>query len=431
MFARLFLICVFAVGGGVVIAPTADAQNILDRARRAAERGAERAVEREAQRRADRAVTGAIECVAGDRKCAEEARAEGQEVTYVDQDGEPVPDQEAAEIATEGAPATTQPAAPAPGEGAWANYDFVPGERVLFYDDFSGDIIGRFPRRLNFEGGMMEVVEWEGKTLLRSTDNSSVFRINLPETLPDRFTIEFDAYFQSRRLNDRLMVSTFEHDRRRAQNASHSIFYLSPRTAGVRGPIESTANPSLHEREMVAVRIAVDGPYATMYLNERRVANLPNADIPRSDFVQIHLGMHSEPSYIGDLRIAAGGREMMYDRLMADGRVATHGVLFDTGSANIRPESTPTLQDIARMLNQHGSLRLRIEGHTDSVGDAAANQRLSEQRAQAVVNHLIQREGVSATRLQAVGLGEAQPVADNSTAEGRQTNRRVELVVMD
>jgi hypothetical protein len=84
------------------------------------------------------------------------------------------------------------PASPtaAPGEGAWANYDFVPGERILFADDFSRDRVGNFPQRFEFNSGNMEIVEWQGKRWLRG--EKGVFFINLPETLPERFTMEFD-----------------------------------------------------------------------------------------------------------------------------------------------------------------------------------------------------------------------------------------------
>lgn len=80
------------------------------------------------------------------------------------------------------------------------------------------------------------------------------------------------------------------------------------------------------------------------------------------------------------------------------------------------------------MLRQHGDLRLRIEGHTDSVGDAATNQALSERRAASVRQFLIQNHGIDAGRLEAAGLGQTQPVDSNDTPEGRQNNRRVELV---
>ncbi|CAN5605003.1 hypothetical protein BH23BAC4_BH23BAC4_03720 [soil metagenome] len=414
-----------------VIAETADAQ-IWNRIRDRVQQEAEERVEERAVQLARSAMDlteDTIVCLVTDPECIAAAEAEGREVVVVDEDGQEVSAQQAA-----AAGVTTQAPSErtAPGEGTWANYDFVPGDRVLFVEDFSSETIGRFPRRMEFLNGVLEVVEWEGKKLLRSTDRGSYFRIQLPEQLPERFTIEFDAFFGSRRLNDVLAVSTAELGSGRSyRNVDHSIFYLSPRNAGVRGPIESSTNPNLPDDEMVAVRISVDDTYATMYLNERRVANIPNADIPRNDFIDIRLGQHSEPSYIDNIRIAAGGREMMYDRLVADGRIATQGILFATASAQIQPESTPTLQDIAQMLQQHPDLRLRIEGHTDNVGSADANQRLSEQRARAVVDHLVDRAGVAADRLEAVGMGETEPVDSNDTAEGRQNNRRVELVVLN
>ena len=116
--------------------------------------------------------------------------------------------------------------------------------------------------------------------------------------------------------------------------------------------------------------------------------------------------------------------------LATSGRVATHGILFATGSATIAPESTPTLKEIGEMLKAHPELKLVIEGHTDNVGNAAANQTLSEQRAAAVKQYLVSTYGIPAARLQAKGYGASKPVASNDTPEGRQQNRRVELVKM-
>jgi OmpA-OmpF porin, OOP family len=401
--------------------------------RRAAERAQERAqerVERSADRAVDRAVDAAFDlaenevaCVVDDRECVAQAERAGADVVLVDEDGE------RAEPAA-ATPAAATPAADraVPGEGAWANYDFVPGDRVLFAEDFEGETIGRFPRRLEFLNGMMEVVEWEGRTLLRSTDNRSEFRIELAEALPQRFTVEFDVFFASRRLNDQVAVATYPLDRVNLRNARESLFYLSPRDAGVQGPRSSTTSVRLPDDEMVTVRISVDGTYSAMYVNEQRVANAPNIELARDRYLYFRLGSHSEPSYLGDVRIAAGGQEMMYDRLMGEGRVVTRGILFDTGSDRIRPESTPTLNEIGEMLRSHSDLSLRIEGHTDSVGSASANQALSERRAAAVRQHLIERFGVDGGRLESVGIGEANPVDGNDTPEGRQNNRRVELV---
>lgn len=131
--------------------------------------------------------------------------------------------------------------------------------------------------------------------------------------------------------------------------------------------------------------------------------------------------------FIGPIRVAAGGRDL-YSALDAEGRVATRGIQFDTGSAQIRPESTPTLRDVARMLETHPDLRLTIEGHTDATGPENDNRSLSQQRAEAVKQYLTAEHNVEPSRLAAIGKGETAPVAPNDTPEGRQSNRRVELV---
>src|SRR5207237_4734389 len=135
------------------------------------------------------------------------------------------------------------------------------------------------------------------------------------------------------------------------------------------------------------------------------------------------------PTYITNIRVAAGGKPL-YDAIAADGRVATHGILFDVGSDRVRAESKPTLDQIGEMLRQHPDLKLTIEGHTDNVGAAASNQTLSEKRAAAVREYLIANYQVDGSRLASKGLGATKPAASNDTPEGRQQNRRVELVKM-
>ena len=117
------------------------------------------------------------------------------------------------------------------------------------------------------------------------------------------------------------------------------------------------------------------------------------------------------------------------DEINKTGHVAVYGIHFDTGKATILPDSESTLNEVVKLLQQNPDLKLRIEGHTDNQGAAAANQALSEKRAQAVVAWLT-GHGVAAGRLMAKGFGAAKPVADNSTEEGRAKNRRVELAKM-
>src|SRR5690606_39221792 len=102
-------------------------------------------------------------------------------------------------------------------------------------------------------------------------------------------------------------------------------------------------------------------------------------------------------------------------------------VHFDTAKATIRPESSAVLDQAAAMLREASSANVEVAGHTDNVGDAAANQRLPEQRAASVRQALVER-GIDAARLSAKGYGASQPVADNRSEDGRAKNRRVELV---
>jgi len=115
------------------------------------------------------------------------------------------------------------------------------------------------------------------------------------------------------------------------------------------------------------------------------------------------------------------------DDINKSGHVAVYGIRFETGKAAILPDSESVLGEIVKLLQQNPDLKLRVEGHTDNQGNAAANQSLSEKRAQAVVAWLT-AHGVEAGRLTAKGMGQTKPVEDNSTEDGRAKNRRVELV---
>ncbi len=322
-----------------------------------------------------------------------------------------------------------------PGEGAWANYDFQPGDEILFADDFRHDEVGDFPRRFELVEGSFELVDWEGERYLRAT-SGGLIAIPLPRTLPEKFTVEYSVNLKHGNAYIRLMPDRAYFGPRRDYRgsvASVEMARAGVRALGGQGPTVMVNMDSKTARDaIVAVRLMADGEHLKMYLGDRRVANVPNAVFPRTDtlFLAVGSAAESHPILVGPIRIAAGGKDL-YDRLARDGRVATQGILFATASARIRPESTPTLEEIGRMLADHPDLRIAIEGHTDSDGDDAFNQDLSERRAAAVKAYLVERFAVEGARLEASGFGETQPVGDNATAEGKQQNRRVELVRLE
>lgn len=115
-------------------------------------------------------------------------------------------------------------------------------------------------------------------------------------------------------------------------------------------------------------------------------------------------------------------------KLQQDGKIALYGVYFDTGKAEIKPQSARVLNEVAQFLKANQKIKLYVVGHTDDVGDYKANMDLSDKRAAAVVADLMGRSGTNATRLIAKGVGPLVPVSTNKNEAGKQLNRRVELI---
>ncbi|MDZ7629893.1 MAG: OmpA family protein [Gemmatimonadaceae bacterium] len=369
-----------------------------------------RRVEDNVGRQAERAV----DCVMGDQTCINKAKAEGKPVR-IDSTGA----SGAAGAAGAAGSATVVSGGGGTGAGAstvWTNYDFVPGTKTFFYEDFRNDAVGNFPRRYEFVNGNVELVTYRDRTWLRFETTGKMY-IPLPSVLPERYTIEMDFWgtggacwiYPSGTLSGEYRLE-FGAD-------AYGAVVTPGGTASSR--LGSDQRELIHQG-----RVTMDGSYAKVYVNARRVANVPNFNSERAN----RIGFYCDGGMaVGPIRIAEGGRKL-YEALAADGRVATQGIYFDTGSDQIRPESTPTLKEIAAMVAEHEGLRLGIEGHTDNVGAPAANLDLSKRRAAAVKAYLVSTLNVDASRLEATGLGSTKPAQPNTTPEGRQTNRRVELV---
>ncbi|MEW5701605.1 MAG: OmpA family protein [Candidatus Zixiibacteriota bacterium] len=376
----------------------------------------------------------------GGLKKAAKKKVEEKAKEKVEQTGEGTSDQEheektdaAEQPGEEGAAEGTagEAALEKPGGGVWLKYDFVPGDRVIFFEDFTRDEVGNFPQRLELLKGNMEVAEWKGIRWLRGSTYCD-FVIPLPEVLPSRFTFEFDLYAPWEW--NTVDISTVSEDEDTGDAELTEVCFAPwERGGGVKvwrskEALAMGKVPDTVLNEIMHCRVMADGKYMKVYINETRVANFPNTNFGRSDRLYFYVSAEEErPAMFANFRIAASDKKM-YDALTANGRVATQGIFFDSGSDKIRPESTPTLKEIGLMLKDHPDLKLLIEGHTDNVGDDAANQTLSEKRANAVRDNLISQYGIEGTRLQAKGYGETKPVSSNDTPEGRQNNRRVELV---
>ncbi len=414
----------------------AGAQGLIDRAKQKIQDRVNNAEDSLTDAALDKA-TGAITCAATNAQCIHKALGAGKTVKVVDKNGKPVSASDSAKAvnAAGGVPAATQNAsatpsgsaatiasAPAFDDAVLVNYDFVPGDRVIFAEDFSKDNIGDFPKRLELRRGNFEVAKWQGQQFLR-TNSGGVVAIPLPEVLPQRFTFEADYHGSN---GWSLEVNFADPDA--VDNLVTASFSPGSGQLAGAGVNSSSDLPEAAVKPIAHVAVMADGKYVKTYVNGVRVSNVPSANIGRGKVIVVSVpGNDDEPGYLSNIRVAAGGKPL-YDAIMADGRVATHGILFDTGSDRIRGESKPTLDMIGQMLKDHADLKLTIEGHTDNVGSATSNQTLSDKRAAAVRQFLIATYHVDAGRLVSKGLGSTKPAASNDTPEGRQQNRRVELV---
>ncbi|MFO8100199.1 MAG: OmpA family protein [Salinibacter sp.] len=440
-FRSVFSVVLFSVFAAVLVVPGGAEAQVWTKVKKKAKQTVEKKAEEKTEDAVEATLDGmenAVACAVTDKACIEDAEESGKTVVMTDADGEVIRDEEGTPV-TDPTVATAQaeeaPGPQAPGEGVWSNYDFVPGDRVLFADDFSTEYVGDFPRRLTYVRGNMEVVEWNGRRLMRGTGNDQ-FVIPVPDGLTERYTVEFDLHDPATESGTTIIPVTHgdpaTYDRRK--HDGHYINVGNWRGSGIwtEGRPVSTNDVGELDETVVPIRMSVDKGYVKIYAREQRVANVPQVQFPEGT-TGLLFAMASRvdrPIYLGNLRVATGGRTRIYEQLSAKGRVVTRGILFNTGSATLSPESTPTLADIGRTLQQHADLRLRIEGHTDNTGTPDGNQRLSEQRAEAVRAFLMAAYDVPADRLVAEGKGQSVPAASNETEEGRQTNRRVELVRM-
>jgi OOP family OmpA-OmpF porin len=326
-----------------------------------------------------------------------------------------------------------------PDPKVWENYDFVPGNKVLFYTDFSDDRVGNFARGLKYHDGPAEIVDRDGVKMLRATGRSE-FLVPVGRKLPERFTLEIDVLAPPSRDGEHDMheMLTFEGGSEvdRGDKSASVVFMVSNAwiTGGGKSyPASNVVVPEAMRRAMrgniVHVRVLMDSGYFKMYANERRLFNIPELPFKRDSFVRINVNATEEdPVFITGLRVAESETDVMYDALLGKGRWVTQGILFATGKADVQPESRPVLKEIAATMKSHGDLRILIEGHTDNAGTPAGNLTLSDARAAAVKAALVAEYGVDAARITTKGLGDTRPAVPNSTAAGRAQNRRVEVV---
>ena len=332
---------------------------------------------------------------------------------------------------------------------SYAKCDFVPGDEIIFEDTFENEKMGEFPSQWDLMDGYAEVGEVDGRKGICFTDDGygevKPLMKDLTHFLPDVFTIEYDLYtdVSSGDIGEHTLDFCLGNPDIECWNGFTgwgTYWYRS-------GDLGSTLNWEFEKpnggdnvRGEKALHMdTADSPQKEGwnhfawsfnkralkgYVNGVRVINIPNAKVPT------HFWFHHQGNYkysiITNVRIAKGAVPL-YDRLMNDGKIITYAITFETGKADLKPESMVEINRIAKLMQENPALEFEVQGHCDATGSDKVNDPLSQKRAEAIVAALVD-QGIAAARLTPVGKGSHAPIASNSTDEGRAKNRRVEFV---
>lgn len=344
----------------------------------------------------------------------------------------------------------------------YSRYDFIPGERIVYAEDFSTDAIGELPLKwtTNNRGETVTIETMPGKWMHLFTGS----RLVSPtlQKLPENFTVEADILMQFEgeggysypELEIKLLELLTGNEGTRSyvvnQDAANeaALVLLSggegkPLNAALRSYASGSSYFSNQPKEikttasngkLIHLAVWVQKERIRYWLDGDKVFDVPQAIPAKAGFNSISLSLESSlyteeqlGIFISNIKVAEGTPDMR-SKLLTEGKLVTNGILFDIDSDRIKPESAGVLKEIASVLKDNASVAIKIVGYTDSDGEEAHNLDLSKRRSIAVQKVLTSEYGIDAPRMQTDGFGETKPVADNNTKEGKAKNRRVELI---
>jgi OmpA-OmpF porin, OOP family len=338
-------------------------------------------------------------------------------------------------------------------------FDFVSGEKVLAFDDFSTTNVGDFPLGWNTNSSA-EIVTVEGnnnKWLFMSKDG--FFQPEYVKDMPENFTMEFDVltrynsnnlltysfYISSvagnvkQDLGNKYTTNGIYFGWRPCVGEARYILYENSEEAGKNDGLNIDQFVSNDCLKPIIAKVSIwrQKSRLRVYINESKVLDLPQAFDTKLKYNVFKFGAgkmnyangrdNDDEFMVSNVRYAVGAPDTR-NKLITEGKLVTRGILFDVNSDKIKPESYGVLKEIGTVLKENEDVKVKIIGHTDSDGDDAKNLDLSKSRATSVKNALSAEFGIEAARLETDGKGETQPAEPNTTPQGKANNRRVEFI---
>ena len=326
---------------------------------------------------------------------------------------------------------------------ATSNYDFVAGDKVLLYEDFSQDAVGDFPAlwTTNKSGEINTLSIAPGNWLnLNATEGN--WWLLKPIEFPKNFIVEFDVVPKKGAPRYAAAVTIYGENSYKEMSdpyngstgliiniaktdwESHGIKAGNPKVTG-----SSTINP-VEEEKVNHVIIWVQNRRVRIYHKGEKVLDMPTNLYEGSKFTRFGFMLYrgaSSASYVSNIKITTASPDTR-SKLLTEGKLVTYGIYFDVNKDVVKAESFGTMKSIADVLKENPDVRIKIVGHTDSDGDNAKNLDLSQRRAKSVMNELVKVFGIDASRMETDGMGETKPIAPNDTPSNKALNRRVEFV---
>ncbi|SHG43434.1 OmpA family protein [Flagellimonas flava] len=413
-------------------------KKLAKKAERAAERTVERRVETETSKKTDQALDSILEPGSGGKRQSPPSPGTtgGQGGSNGNTGGNP----DTGSTTDAGGPKTIQ---------VYSKFDFVPGDKQLFFDDFSNDFIGDFPSKWNTNaGGELVTLGDSSQKWLELKSGFNIYYIPDVPQLPEEYTIEFDLAavgLDAKTSSTSKVAITLSDDDKfnpGANNAYAEIPFCQYAAIGVtvqnningRREIRSTVKADLRDEvlETPHISIAVNKLRFRLWVNEVKYIDVPRLVAPGAvihtvKFLANGFRDGTEKVFISNLKVAEGGVDLRR-KLISEGKISTNAILFDSGSANLQPQSMGVIRQISQVMLQESSINLKIVGHTDADGSDETNMQLSKDRAAAVKNALVGIYNIDASRLSVDGKGESVPVSDNNSPAGKAQNRRVEFI---
>lgn len=347
----------------------------------------------------------------------------------------------------------------------YSKYDFVPGDKVIYAEEFAGQNVGELPAGWNSNANGVLVTTNEPKGKWLQLNQGTYLTGSSRASFGKDYTIEFDVllnvtpktgyymppfmvgvlasgksattaneFLQSQFTNNSFEFKLEPYEAQRSMFALRSNLKNRTTFTSERKPMPFYSGTL---RNVAHYAITVQGSRLRMWINENKVIDVPravNIEMPMNQlyFKTENTGGYNEGDYgylISNIKIASGYPDTR-NQLLTLGKFVTTGVLFDVNADVIKPQSYGVLKEVAGILTENASLKIKIIGHTDADGNAAANLELSKKRAEAIKAYLGSQFSVAADRITTGGMGAKQPVGDNKTASGKAANRRVEFVKM-